>query len=65
MEDDIIICRCQEVTRQEILDAIADGGHHSGWGKEKDQSRHGALPGENVPAAGGKADRGTDGKANG
>ena len=25
MEDDIIICRCQEVTRQEILDAIADG----------------------------------------
>ena len=26
MEDkDIIICRCQEVSRQEILDAIADG----------------------------------------
>ena len=25
MEEDIIICRCQEVTRQEILDAIADG----------------------------------------
>ena len=25
MEDDIIICRCQEVTRQQILDAIADG----------------------------------------
>lgn len=24
-ENDIIICRCQEVTRQEILDAIADG----------------------------------------
>lgn len=23
--EDIIICRCQEVTRQEILDAIADG----------------------------------------
>ena len=25
MDNDIIICRCQEVTRQEILDAIADG----------------------------------------
>lgn len=26
MDDkDIIICRCQEVTKQEILDAIADG----------------------------------------
>ncbi|HIS26676.1 MAG TPA: (2Fe-2S)-binding protein [Candidatus Pullilachnospira intestinigallinarum] len=24
-EKDIIICRCQEVTKQEILDAIADG----------------------------------------
>lgn len=24
-QDDIIICRCQEVTRQEILQAIADG----------------------------------------
>ena len=23
--EDIIICRCQEVTRQDILDAIADG----------------------------------------
>lgn len=23
--DDIIICRCQEVTQQEIIDAIADG----------------------------------------
>lgn len=23
--DDIIICRCQEVTKQEILEAIADG----------------------------------------
>ena len=23
--EDIIICRCQEVTRREILDAIADG----------------------------------------
>ena len=25
MENDIIICRCQEVTRQEILDAIEQG----------------------------------------
>ena len=25
MMEDVIICRCQEVTRQEILDAIADG----------------------------------------
>ena len=25
MDNDIIICRCQEVTKQEILDAIADG----------------------------------------
>ena len=25
MEKDIIICRCQEVTRQEILDAIEQG----------------------------------------
>ena len=25
MDNDIIICRCQAVTRQEILDAIADG----------------------------------------
>ena len=24
-QDDIIICRCQEVTRQEVLQAIADG----------------------------------------
>ena len=23
--EDVIICRCQEVTRQEIIDAIADG----------------------------------------
>lgn len=23
--EDVIICRCQEVTRREILDAIADG----------------------------------------
>ena len=25
MENDVIICRCQEVTRQEIIDAIRDG----------------------------------------
>ena len=25
MEDDVIICRCEEVTRGEILAAIADG----------------------------------------
>lgn len=25
MKEDILICRCQEVTEQEILDAIADG----------------------------------------
>lgn len=25
MNDDILICRCQEVTKREILDAIADG----------------------------------------
>lgn len=25
MYEDNVICRCQEVTRQEILDAIADG----------------------------------------
>ena len=25
MENDIVICRCQEVTRQEILDAIEQG----------------------------------------
>lgn len=25
MENDVIICRCQEVTRQEILDAIEQG----------------------------------------
>ena len=25
MKEDLIICRCQEVTEQEILDAIADG----------------------------------------
>ncbi len=25
MEEDVIICRCQEVTRAEILKAIADG----------------------------------------
>lgn len=25
MREDIVICRCQEVTEQEILDAIADG----------------------------------------
>lgn len=25
MNDEILICRCQEVTRQEIIDAIADG----------------------------------------
>lgn len=25
MNDDILICRCQEVTKKEILDAIADG----------------------------------------
>ncbi len=25
MDEDLIICRCREVTRQEILDAIADG----------------------------------------
>lgn len=25
MEEDILICRCQEVTKQEILEAIADG----------------------------------------
>ncbi len=25
MNDDILICRCQEVTRQEIIDAIRDG----------------------------------------
>lgn len=25
MEEDILICRCQEVTEQEILEAIADG----------------------------------------
>lgn len=27
MEDNPIICRCEEVTRQEIIDAIADGAH--------------------------------------
>ena len=25
MNDDILICRCQEVTRQEIIEAIRDG----------------------------------------
>ena len=25
MDEDLIICRCQEVTEQEILDAIRDG----------------------------------------
>ena len=25
MDNDVIICRCQEVTRQEIVDAIRDG----------------------------------------
>ncbi|MBQ5952612.1 MAG: (2Fe-2S)-binding protein [Lachnospiraceae bacterium] len=25
MNDDILICRCQEVTRQEIIDAIHEG----------------------------------------
>ena len=25
MDNNILICRCQEVTRQEILEAIADG----------------------------------------
>ena len=25
MEDEIIICRCEEVTEKQILDAIADG----------------------------------------
>ncbi len=25
MNDDVMICRCQEVTRQEIIDAIRDG----------------------------------------
>ena len=25
MDDELIICRCQEVSKQEILDAIADG----------------------------------------
>lgn len=25
MEEELIICRCQEVTEKEILDAIADG----------------------------------------
>ncbi len=25
MSDDLIICRCQEITKREVLDAIADG----------------------------------------
>lgn len=25
MEADVIICRCQELTKQDVLDAIADG----------------------------------------
>lgn len=27
MNDDILICRCQEVTRQEIIEAIRDGAY--------------------------------------
>lgn len=25
MDNDVLICRCQEITRQEIIDAIKDG----------------------------------------
>ena len=59
MDNDIIICRCQEVTRQEILDAIADGAVTVDGVKRRTRA------GENLPAAGGQADCGADRQAHG
>ena len=48
MEDkDIIICRCQEVSRQEILDAIADGALTVDGVKRRTRAGMGLCQGKN------------------
>ena len=42
--EDLIICRCEEVTLGEVLEAIREGAR-PGCGQAHDAGRHGAVPG--------------------
>lgn len=44
-DDDTIICRCEEVTREEILEAIRDGCDSVTWVKRKTRAGMGLCQG--------------------
>jgi len=44
-EEDMLICRCEEVTKKEILDAIAEGCHSVIWVKRKTRAGMGLCQG--------------------
>lgn len=48
-ENETFVCRCEEVTREEILAAIADGATTVAGVKKTDSGRYGPVPRQNLP----------------